>query len=124
MPKTGFSEELCNLLSRSGGDEEDSTDSDGSSDIFTVSDSDKTGQDDSVKRFNQTGKNLLCVLYLDVCVCISFYVALSSKPYKVLHPTNNKGEICGLGDQSGKPNLLYLDLTQCAGLNATQSGCP
>eukprot|EP00092_Neocalanus_flemingeri_P054119 GFUD01063736.1.p1 GENE.GFUD01063736.1~~GFUD01063736.1.p1 ORF type:complete len:668 (+),score=70.01 GFUD01063736.1:50-2053(+) len=55
---------------------------------------------------------------------VAIYAFANGNPARLIHPSNSEGEICGKGNQTGKPNLLYFDLTWCAGLPAVVGGCP
>ena len=40
-----------------------------------------------------------------------------------MYPTDSFGNICGRGEFSAKPLLMFFDLTKCASLTAL-AGCP
>ena len=42
---------------------------------------------------------------------------------QLMYPTDSFGNICGRGEFSAKPLLLFFDLTKCASLTAL-AGCP
>ena len=65
----------------------------------------------------------LVILHICGLIGVAYYAFPKGSPEKILNPTNLKGEQCGQGNQTGKPNLLYFDLTQCAGLSALEGGC-
>ena len=39
-------------------------------------------------------------------------------------PTDSAGNLCGEGENAGKPFTFYFDVTQCAKLNSTTQPCP
>ena len=39
-------------------------------------------------------------------------------------PTDSAGNLCGEGENAGKPFTFYFDVTQCAKLNSTSQPCP
>ena len=43
-------------------------------------------------------------------------------PSKLMYPTDSFGDVCGRGDFSSKPYLLFFDLTKCISLSAL-TGC-
>ena len=47
----------------------------------------------------------------------------SSNPASLTHLTNSKGELCGEGENEGRENLLYYDISMCAGLEARYENC-
>jgi len=72
--------------------------------------------------------DVIClVIFLVFCVSfvgVAFYAFYAGNPGQLVHPSNSAGEICGQGNQGANPNLLYFDLTQCAGLQAKLASCP
>jgi choline transporter-like protein 2/4/5 len=77
---------------------------------------------------NRGCTDILCLLLL-VVFCATWlgvagYAFSRGNPYQLLHPSNSNGEICGRGDQAGKPNLLFFDLSRCVRLSAALAGCP
>ena len=58
-----------------------------------------------------------CLIVLIGIICFALYAFSHGNPLRLLHPTNSQGELCGQHNQTGKPNLLYFDLTQCAGIS-------
>ena len=54
---------------------------------------------------------------------VTCYSLVTGNPSWLSHPTNSAGEICGQGKHSGKPYLLYFDLTQCASIRANIGSC-
>ena len=47
----------------------------------------------------------------------------SSNPASLTHLANSKGEVCGEGENEGRENLLYYDISKCAGLEARYENC-
>ena len=39
-------------------------------------------------------------------------------------PTDSAGNLCGEGENAGKPFTFFFDVTQCAKLNSTSTPCP
>ena len=39
-------------------------------------------------------------------------------------PTDSAGNLCGEGENAGKPFTFYFDVTQCAKLDSTSQPCP
>ena len=73
-------------------------------------------------------KHAFFVVLVTVHICgiigVAYYAFSKGSPTKILNPTNSKGEQCGHGNQTRKPDLLYFDLTQCSWLSALEGGCP
>merc|ERR1719495_506321 len=63
---------------------------------------------------------ILCLLL----VCLTCYAGSHGNPALAFHPSNSAGQICGAGDLTGKPNLLYFDLPACAGISPAVGSCP
>ena len=60
-----------------------------------------------------------CVLW----VMIAMWGFQHGDPSKLMYPTDSYGDICGQGDFSNKPYLMFFDLTKCISLTAI-AGCP
>ena len=48
-------------------------------------------------------------------------------PYKLIRPTDSNGNICGMGNKTNEPILLYFDILQCtsaADLATSNFQCP
>eukprot|EP00092_Neocalanus_flemingeri_P030195 GFUD01032774.1.p1 GENE.GFUD01032774.1~~GFUD01032774.1.p1 ORF type:complete len:634 (-),score=74.68 GFUD01032774.1:17-1918(-) len=67
---------------------------------------------------------LLLIIFCLGWAGVAFYAFANGNPARLIYPSNSEGEICGHGNQTGKPNLLCFDLTWCAGLPAVVGGCP
>ncbi|KAI3387687.1 hypothetical protein SNEBB_001139 [Seison nebaliae] len=68
---------------------------------------------------------VLLLVYMTLMVGIGLIAFTQGNPKQLLYPQNTRGEICGIGKQYGKPNLLYFDISQCVstGLAAVAVGC-
>ena len=44
-------------------------------------------------------------------------------PTSLTQLSNSKGEVCGEGENQGRENLLYYDISKCAGLEAGHDIC-
>ena len=42
----------------------------------------------------------------------------------MIYPTNSKGQICGRGNLTDRPFLLFFDLTRCLNPAVLALGCP
>ena len=75
----------------------------------------------------EPSKRSLLLLPTTVClllVCLTCYAGSQGNPALVFHPSNSAGQICGVGDLAGKQNLLYFDLSACAGISPAVGSCP
>ena len=64
-----------------------------------------------------------CLIVLMGLIGVAIYAFSHGNPSRLLHPTNSNGELCGQHNQTDKPNLLYFDLSQCAGISQEEV-CP
>ena len=46
-----------------------------------------------------------------------------SSPTSLTHQANDQGELCGGEENEGRGNLLYFDISKCAGLQANGGYC-
>jgi len=67
---------------------------------------------------------LIFVLIFALWIGVGFYAILYGNLAELLQPTNSRGEVCGQANQTGKPFLLYWDLTRCAGISTDVGSCP
>ena len=65
----------------------------------------------------------LLISFLVVWVFISIWAFQFGDPSKLMYPTDSFGDVCGRGEFSSKPYLLFFDLTKCVSLTAL-TGCP
>ena len=95
--------------------------------VNSVADNDDESESEPTKK-KKSCIHAFFVVLVTVHICgligVSYFAFSKGSPAKILNPTNSKGEQCGQGNQTGKPNLLYFDLTQCAWLSALEGGCP
>jgi hypothetical protein len=68
-------------------------------------------------------KYVALIAYLVGLILVAYYAFSKGNPAKLVHPFNSNGELCGHQNQTGKPHLLYFDVTKCAGLAASEGGC-
>ena len=71
--------------------------------------------------------NLLATLFILVALLwtvlqIYSFSSLSSQT-SLTHLTNSLGEVCGEGENEGRENLLYFDISKCDGLEASSELC-
>ena len=68
---------------------------------------------------------LLAVSLLSWLFLLFFYTSTSTTTYTSLtHLPNSRGELCGEGaNNEGRENLLYFDVSRCAGLRADNETC-
>ena len=59
---------------------------------------------------------ILATLLISWTVLQIYAFTSSSSPTSLTHLTNSKGELCGEGENQGRENLLYYDISMCAGL--------
>ncbi|KAL4219650.1 hypothetical protein ACF0H5_022222 [Mactra antiquata] len=79
---------------------------------------------------NRSCRDVLCCLLF--IICLTGMVVVSAvgfgygDPKKLVYPTDSEGNMCGVGDYSGKPYLVYFDILQCTkvGVAAIALGCP
>ena len=64
-----------------------------------------------------------CLIVLMGLIGVAIYAFSHGNSSRLLYPTNSKGELCGQHNQSGRPYLLYFDLTQCEGISPEEV-CP
>ena len=67
---------------------------------------------------------LLLAAFIAAWIGVGFYSFAFGNPAQLIHPSNSEGEICGRGVHAKRPFLLFFDLTKCARLSSTLSGCP
>ena len=69
--------------------------------------------------------NLIAISTLLVLwVTLVIYTFTSpSSPTSLTHLANDKGELCGGEENEGRGNLLYFDISKCAGLQAISGYC-
>ena len=65
----------------------------------------------------------LLISFLVVWVFIAIWAFQFGDPSKLMYPTDSFGDVCGGGEFSSKPYLLFFDLTKCVSLTAL-TGCP
>ena len=57
-------------------------------------------------------------------ITVQIYALTSpSCPTSLTHLANDKGELCGGEENEGRGNLLYFDISKCAGLQANGGYC-
>ena len=71
--------------------------------------------------------NLLTSLFILVILLwtvLQIYAfSSSSSRTRLTHLTNSKGEVCGESENEGRKNLLYFDISKCAGLKESSEDC-
>ena len=67
----------------------------------------------------------LPALSISWLLLLAFYTITSTSTFTSLtHLPNSKGELCGEGAiNKGRENLLYFDVSRCAGLRADNETC-
>ena len=65
----------------------------------------------------------LLISFIAVWVLIAIWAFQFGDPSKLMYPTDSFGDVCGRGDFSTKPYLMFFDLTKCISLTAL-TGCP
>ena len=67
----------------------------------------------------------LAVSLLSWLFLLIFYMSTSTGTFTSLtHLPNSRGELCGEGaNNEGRGNLLYFDVSRCAGLRADNETC-
>ena len=67
----------------------------------------------------------LLAVSLSRLLLLVFYTSTSTFTYTSLtHLPNSRGELCGEGaNNEGRENLLYFDVSRCAGLRADNETC-
>ena len=67
----------------------------------------------------------LAVSLLSWLFLLIFYMSTSTGTFTSLtHLPNSRGELCGEGaNNEGRENLLYFDVSRCAGLRADNETC-
>ena len=65
----------------------------------------------------------LLIAFLVLWVMIAAWGMTHGDPSKLMYPTDSYGNICGKGEFSEKPFLMFFDLTKCISLTAI-AGCP
>ena len=66
---------------------------------------------------------LLLTVFCSVWLGIAVYGFAHGNPFQLVYPSNSEGEICGQGDHSDRPFLLFFDLTRCVKMSAALGGC-
>ena len=67
---------------------------------------------------------LLFIVYMLGWIAVGIYGFMHGNPWRIIYPSNSDGDICGSGDLSDKPYLLFFDLSRCAKPTVSFSGCP
>ena len=65
----------------------------------------------------------LLISFLVLWGFIAIWAFTYGDPSKLMYPTDSFGDVCGRGEFSSKPFLLFFDLTKCISLSAL-TGCP
>lgn len=74
--------------------------------------------------------DIICCLLFFVCIlgglAVGVYAYVWGDPKLLLYPVDSNGNLCGFGDNRGKENLFFFDLTKCAsmGPGVFVNGCP
>ncbi len=78
-------------------------------------------------------KNRGCTDILCLLIFIAFLVGWGvvgvygfyyGNPMTLLYPSDSNGEICGRGNNEGRPYLFFFDITKCLKLSSAAFGCP
>ena len=67
---------------------------------------------------------VLYIIFLLGWIAVAVVAFLDGNPEKILFPTDSAGNICGRGDNEGKPMMFMFDITRCAGIGKALDGCP
>lgn len=69
---------------------------------------------------------LLFLIFIVGLVVVAFFAFKYGDPRLLVYPVNSNNEICGYGNQLGKPYLLFFDLVACGrmGMGVFVTGCP
>ncbi|XP_050389089.1 choline transporter-like protein 2 [Patella vulgata] len=78
---------------------------------------------------NRSCTDIICciifIIFIIGMIACSIFAYSRGDPYRLIHPTDSQGRICGRGELQNKPNLFFFDLLQCAKLGiAVVAGCP
>eukprot|EP00094_Tigriopus_californicus_P004803 TCALIF_04623-PA protein Name:"Similar to SLC44A5 Choline transporter-like protein 5 (Macaca fascicularis)" AED:0.13 eAED:0.13 QI:715/0.81/0.91/1/0.63/0.75/12/74/636 len=66
---------------------------------------------------------LLFLVFLGAWIAVAVYAFANGNPQRLIYPSNSDGEICGRGNYTESPKLLFFDLSRCARLSSV-TGCP
>ena len=69
---------------------------------------------------NLTIFSIISVLWVTLVI---YAFTSPSNPTSLTHLANDKGELCGGEENQGRRNLLYFDISKCAGLQARGGYC-
>ena len=75
---------------------------------------------DKYKITNLTIFSIISVLWVTLVI---YAFTSPSSPTSLTHQANDKGELCGEEENEGRENLLYFDISKCAGLQANGGYC-
>ncbi|XP_046368396.2 choline transporter-like protein 2 [Haliotis rufescens] len=68
---------------------------------------------------------ILFIIFIIGSVAVSILGYSRGDPYRLIHPTDSSGKICGIGELKDKPYLFFFDLLQCARMGPNIiNGCP
>jgi len=72
---------------------------------------------------------ICCIVFIIFLVgmgAVSIWAFMNGDPTKLIYPTDSDGNLCGSGENEGKPDLFFFDLVDCARMGAAviATGCP
>lgn len=66
---------------------------------------------------------LFIIFFLGMGV-VGYWAYNEGDPITLVYPSDSEGNLCGYGDYSDKPNLIFFDLLKCISPSIVLNGCP
>ena len=65
---------------------------------------------------------IISIIYI-VWFSVGVYLIFNTSHMTITNPRNSRGDVCGIGAEYDKPYLLYLDISECAGIEQINGVC-
>ena len=65
---------------------------------------------------------IISIIYI-VWYSVGLYLIFNTSHTTITNPRNSRGDVCGIGAEYDKPYLLYLDISECAGIEQINGVC-
>ena len=77
----------------------------------------------TMDKFRITSVTIIAIVIVLWVTLVIFAFTSPSSPNSLTYQANDQGELCGGEENKGRKNLLYFDISKCAGLQANGGYC-
>ena len=67
--------------------------------------------------------SIIFIVFIIGFIGLSIFSFINGKPQDLILPRDSRGQMCGKGNATDKPSLLFFDLVKCISVSSAFTGC-